>query len=265
MAQTAKISDVLIEALVRSGYRYNLEMSRDPQDEARVENLDALVGQVVEYQLRNPEATLADYLAEITLAAAADEIDDGSGQVSLMTLHTAKGLEYPVVFIAGLEQGTLPHMRSFEEVGGLAEERRLFYVGITRAMKQLYLTLALQRTLFGQMNSTMPSNFLLDIPTELVDQRGAERDKPVYQPRAVGSGSYDRPPREKKVWNNAITQVRNNEGLVLSVGDKVKHDDFGQGTVVATTGEGARQTAEIRFERVGTKRLMVRVAPIERL
>jgi len=265
MAQTVKISDVLIEALVRSGYRYNLEMSRDPQDEARVENLDALVGQVVEYQLRNQEATLADYLAEITLAAAADEIDDGSGQVSLMTLHTAKGLEYPVVFIAGLEQGTLPHMRSFEEVGGLAEERRLFYVGITRAMKQLYLTLALQRTLFGQMNSTMPSNFLLDIPTELVDQRGAERDKPMYQPRAVGSGNYDRPVREKKVWNNAITQVRNNEGLVLAVGDKVKHDDFGLGTVLATTGEGARQTAEIRFERVGTKRLMVRVAPIERL
>ena len=260
---TAKISDILIEALVRSGYRYQLEMSRDPQDEARVENLDALVGQVVEYQLRNPDATLADYLAEITLAAAADEIDDGSGQVSLMTLHTAKGLEYPVVFIAGLEQGTLPHMRSFEEVGGLAEERRLFYVGITRAMTVLYLTLALQRTLFGQMNSTMPSNFLMDIPADLLDQRGAERQSGEvkrYQPRSITDG-----PREKKVWNNAITTVRNNEGLVLAVGDKVKHDDFGQGTVVATTGEGARQTAEIRFESVGTKRLMVRVAPIERL
>jgi DNA helicase-2/ATP-dependent DNA helicase PcrA len=111
----------------------------------------------------------------------------------------------------------------------------------------------------------MPSNFLMDIPAELVDQRGAERDRPTYQPRAVGSGNYDRPPREKKVWNNAITQVRNNEGLVLAVGDKVKHDDFGLGTVVATSGEGTRQTAEIRFERVGTKRLMVRVAPIERL
>jgi DNA helicase-2/ATP-dependent DNA helicase PcrA len=264
MSHTEKISDVLIEALVRSGYRYGLEMSRDPQDEARVENLDALVGQVVEYQLRNPEATLADYLAEITLAAAADEIDDGSGQVSLMTLHTAKGLEYPVVFIAGLEQGTLPHMRSFEEVGGLAEERRLFYVGITRAMRQLYLTIAMQRTLFGQLNSTMPSNFLLDIPVELIDQRGAERETPRYQPRAVGSG-YDRPVREKKVWDNAITTVRNNEGLVLAVGDKVKHEAFGLGTVLETTGEGARQTAEIRFEKVGTKRLMVRVAPIERL
>jgi DNA helicase-2/ATP-dependent DNA helicase PcrA len=265
MSATSKISDVLIEALVRSGYRYGLEMSRDPQDEARVENLDALVGQVVEYQLRNPEATLADYLAEITLAAAADEIDDGSGQVSLMTLHTAKGLEYPIVFIAGLEQGTLPHMRSFEEVGGLAEERRLFYVGITRAMKLLYLTIAMQRTLFGQLNSTMPSNFLLDIPVELVDQRGAEREAPRYQPRAVGGTGYDRPVKEKKVWNNEITTVRNNEGLVLTVGDRVKHDVFGAGTVVETTGEGARQTAEIRFEKVGTKRLMVRVAPIERL
>ena len=265
MSHTTKISDVLIEALVRSGYRYALEMSRDPQDEARVENLDALVGQVVEYQLRNPEATLADYLAEITLAAAADEIDDGSGQVSLMTLHTAKGLEYPIVFIAGLEQGTLPHMRSFEEIGGLAEERRLFYVGITRAMKLLYLTIAMQRTLFGQLNSTMPSNFLLDIPVELVDQRGAERETPRYQPRAVTGTGYDRPVREKKAWNNEITTVRNNEGLVLSVGDRVKHDVFGAGTVIETTGEGARQTAEIRFEKVGTKRLMVRVAPIERL
>ena len=265
MSATSKISDVLIEALVRSGYRYGLEMSRDPQDEARVENLDALVGQVVEYQLRNPESTLADYLAEITLAAAADEIDDGSGQVSLMTLHTAKGLEYPIVFIAGLEQGTLPHMRSFEEIGGLAEERRLFYVGITRAMKLLYLTIAMQRTLFGQLNSTMPSNFLLDIPVELVDQRGAERETPRYQPRAVGGTGYDRPAKEKKVWNNEITSVRNNEGLVLSVGDRVKHDVFGPGTVIETTGEGARQTAEIRFEKVGTKRLMVRVAPIERL
>jgi DNA helicase-2/ATP-dependent DNA helicase PcrA len=265
MSHTTKISDVLIEALVRSGYRYALEMSRDPQDEARVENLDALVGQVVEYQLRNPEATLADYLAEITLAAASDEIDDGSGQVSLMTLHTAKGLEYPIVFIAGLEQGTLPHMRSFEEIGGLAEERRLFYVGITRAMKLLYLTIAMQRTLFGQLNSTMPSNFLLDIPVELIDQRGAERETPRYQPRAVTGTGYDRPVREKKAWNNEITSVRNNEGLVLSVGDRVKHDVFGAGTVIETTGEGARQTAEIRFEKVGTKRLMVRVAPIERL
>jgi len=250
---------VLTEILVRSGYKYNLEMSRDPQDEARVENLDALVGQVVEYELRNPESSLADYLAEITLAAAADEIDDGSGQVSLMTLHTAKGLEYPVVFIAGLEQGTLPHIRAFEEPGGVAEERRLFYVGITRAMSRLYLTMALQRTLFGQMNSTMPSQFLLDIPAELLDQRGAQKEVRASQERIAYK------PREKKAWNNAITTVRNNEGLVLAVGDRISHDDFGEGSVVAVTGEGARQTAEIRFERVGTKRLMVRVAPIQRL
>ena len=259
VSQTEKISVVLTEILVRSGYKYNLEMSRDPQDEARVENLDALVGQVVEYELRNPESSLADYLAEITLAAAADEIDDGSGQVSLMTLHTAKGLEYPVVFIAGLEQGTLPHIRAIEEPGGVAEERRLFYVGITRAMSRLYLTMALQRTLFGQMNSTMPSQFLLDIPAELLDQRGAQKEVRASQERIAYK------PREKKAWNNAITTVRNNEGLVLAVGDRISHDDFGEGSVVAVTGEGARQTAEIRFERVGTKRLMVRVAPIQRL
>jgi DNA helicase II / ATP-dependent DNA helicase PcrA len=259
VSQTEKISTVLTEILVRSGYKYNLETSRDPQDEARVENLDALVGQLVEYELRNPDASLADYLAEVTLAAAADEIDDGSGQVSLMTLHTAKGLEYPVVFIAGLEQGTLPHIRAFEEPGGVAEERRLFYVGITRAMVRLYLTLALQRTLFGQMNSTMPSQFLLDIPADLLDQRGAQKEVRQSQERITYK------PREKRTWNNAITTVRNNEGLVLAVGDKISHDDFGSGTVISITGEGARQTAEIRFETVGTKRLMVRVAPIQRL
>ncbi|NBW73921.1 MAG: ATP-dependent DNA helicase PcrA, partial [Microbacteriaceae bacterium] len=236
MSQTEKISTVLTELLVRSGYKYNLEISRDPQDEARVENLDALVGQVIEYELRNPDARLADYLAEITLAAAQDEIDDGSGQVSLMTLHTAKGLEYPIVFIAGLEQGTLPHIRAFEEPGGLAEERRLFYVGITRAMSRLYLTLALQRTLFGQLNSTMPSNFLLDIPAELLDQRGAQKEVPRYKPRSITDS-----PREKKVWSNQITTVRNNEGLILAVGERITHDDFGLGTVVAVSGEGARQ------------------------
>jgi DNA helicase-2/ATP-dependent DNA helicase PcrA len=267
LSHTAKISDVLIEVLARSGYKYQLELSRDPQDEARVENLDALVGQIIEFEIRNPEARLADYLAEITLAASADEIDDESGQVSLMTLHTAKGLEYPVVFIAGLEQGTLPHMRSFDEVGGIAEERRLFYVGITRAMVQLYLTSALQRTLFGQVNSTMPSNFLGDIPPELIDQRGSTRQS--YSAReALTSGSdygLKRPARERTIWKDALTQVRNNEGLVLAIGDRVKHTDFGEGVVINTTGEGARQTAEIRFERVGNKRLLVKVAPIEKL
>ena len=124
LSATEGPAEVLKSVLERSGYRSSLEGSRDPQDEARVDNLDALLGQLFDWQANNPEGTLADYLAEVTLAAAADEIEDESGSISLMTLHTAKGLEYQVVFLIGLEQGTLPHVRSFDEPGGLQEERR---------------------------------------------------------------------------------------------------------------------------------------------
>jgi DNA helicase-2/ATP-dependent DNA helicase PcrA len=175
MSVEAKIADVLSAALNLSGYRANLEDSRDPQDEARVDNLDALIGQVSEYQRQYPEATIAEYLADIALAAAADEIDDDSGSISLMTLHTAKGLEYDVIFLVGLEQGTLPHIRSFDEPGGVAEERRLLYVGMTRAKQKLYLSSALQRTLFGSTTAFLPSSFLADIPIELIQSEGATR------------------------------------------------------------------------------------------
>ncbi|MEL0237808.1 MAG: 3'-5' exonuclease, partial [Aquiluna sp.] len=158
LSATSGPADVLKDALIRSGYRSELELSRDPQDEARVENLDALVGQLFEWQAQFPEGTLSDYLAEVTLAAAQDELADESGTLSLMTLHTAKGLEYDTVFMIGLEQGTLPHFRSFDEPGGLQEERRLMYVGMTRAKKKLHLSHALQRTVFGNTQSFIPSS-----------------------------------------------------------------------------------------------------------
>jgi DNA helicase II / ATP-dependent DNA helicase PcrA len=182
-------ADVLKQALARSGYRQELENSRDPQDEARVENLDALLGQVFEWQAQNPEGTLADYLAEVTLASAVDELEDESGSVSLMTLHTAKGLEFPVVFIIGLEQGTLPHLRAFDEPGGLAEERRLMYVGMTRAMAQLFLTNSLQRTLFGSTAQFTSSAFLADIPAELLERSGSEREVAAWSSGTAGGSS----------------------------------------------------------------------------
>jgi len=168
-------ADLLKLTLERSGYRAELEASRDPQDEARVENLDALLGQLFDWQAQNPEGTVADYLSEVTLAAAADEIEDESGSLSLMTLHTAKGLEYQVIFLMGLEQGTLPHVRAFDEPGGLQEERRLMYVGMTRAREKLFISHALQRTLFGNTASFIPSAFLNDIPQDLLEIEGAER------------------------------------------------------------------------------------------
>jgi DNA helicase-2/ATP-dependent DNA helicase PcrA len=249
--------EVLKQTLQRSGYRNELEASRDPQDEARLDNLDALLGQLFQWEAQNPEGTLADYLAEVTLAAAADEIEDESGTLSLMTLHTAKGLEYKVVFIIGLEQGTLPHVRAFDEPGGLAEERRLMYVGMTRAREQLVLSNALQRTLFGSTQSFVPSSFLSDIPAELVDFSGAER-------RAMTS-SYQKPTTQ---WAGAIktaAAVRDNKDLELSVGERIQHDTFGQGSVIAVSGTPPRQTAEVRFDTGITKRLLVKMAPIEKI
>ena len=251
-------ADLLKLTLERSGYRAELELSRDPQDEARVENLDALLGQLFDWQAKNPEGTVADYLAEVTLAAAADEIEDESGSLSLMTLHTAKGLEYQVIYLMGLEQGTLPHVRSFDEPGGLQEERRLMYVGMTRAREKLFISHALQRTLFGNTASFIPSSFLSDIPQNLLEIEGAERD--ALRPAATE--------RRTTSWAGAIStpaQIRDNKDLELSVGDRIKHEAFGEGKVVSVAGNPPRQTAEVHFSSGVTKRLLVKMAPIEKL
>ena len=266
MSVEAKIADVLSAALNLSGYRANLEDSRDPQDEARLDNLDALIGQVSEYQRQYPEATIAEYLADIALAAAADEIDDDSGSISLMTLHTAKGLEYDVIFLVGLEQGTLPHVRSFDEPGGVAEERRLLYVGMTRAKQKLYLSSALQRTLFGSTTAFLPSSFLGDIPIELIQSEGATRASAgTITGGYRGMAPSASPPKARTEIAGAITQVRDNGSLQLEIGDRIQHLDYGQGAVTELRGEGARQVAQVNFDSGATKSLVVKIAPIEKL
>jgi DNA helicase-2/ATP-dependent DNA helicase PcrA len=266
MSVEAKMPDVLSAALNLSGYRANLEDSRDPQDEARVDNLDALIGQVFEYQRQYPDATIAEYLADIALAAAADEIDDDSGSISLMTLHTAKGLEYDVIFLVGLEQGTLPHIRSFDEPGGVAEERRLLYVGMTRAKQKLYLSSALQRTLFGSTTAFLPSSFLGDIPIELIQSEGATRASAgTITGGYRGMAPSATPPKARTEIAGAITQVRDNGSLQLEIGDRIQHLDYGQGVVTELRGEGARQVAQVNFDSGDTKSLVVKIAPIEKL
>jgi DNA helicase-2/ATP-dependent DNA helicase PcrA len=253
LSQSDGPADVLKQALIKSGYRSELEISRDPQDEARLENLDALTGQIYDWQAQFPEGSVADYLAEVTLAAAQDEIDDESGNLSLMTLHTAKGLEFDVVFMIGLEQGTLPHIRAFDEPGGLQEERRLMYVGMTRARQKLILSHALQRTLFGNTASFTPSAFLADIPSELIETVGTERSIAATAPRTQ--------------WQGAITAqtIRDNKDLELEVGDRISHDAFGEGTVSLVQGVPPKQTAEVRFDSGVTKKLLVKMAPITKL
>jgi DNA helicase-2/ATP-dependent DNA helicase PcrA len=183
-------ADILLALLERTDFLASLRASRDAQDEARAENVEELVSVTREFQKNNPDGTLLDFLTEVSLVAAADELDDTSGTVSLMTLHTAKGLEYEAVFLTGVEEGLLPHQMSASEPGGPAEERRLFYVGITRARKNLYVSLAMTRSQFGEVNVAMPSRFLQEIPTELIDWRqspGMANGRNGTQPRALNA------------------------------------------------------------------------------
>ncbi|MEN0104542.1 MAG: 3'-5' exonuclease, partial [Curtobacterium sp.] len=218
----------------------------------------------------------------------------------LMTLHTAKGLEYDAVFLTGVEEDLLPHRMSANEPGGPSEERRLFYVGITRAKKSLFLSLAMTRAQFGDVNVAMPSRFLQEIPEGLIEWKqspGMANSRGGTQPRALnakrdgagpggfgggggggyrggggwGGGSYDRAAaaaktRPKTEWANRVSgQVRDNGDMELASGDRIKHVDFGEGTVSAVTGQGAKRIAEIAFDSAGRKKLLIKIAPIEKL
>ncbi|WP_423922278.1 ATP-dependent helicase [Frigoribacterium sp. 2-23] len=299
-SDTAPVSDILVALMEGSGLVEALRASRDPQDEARAENIDELVAVTKEFQKNNPDGTLLDFLTEVTLVAAADDLDDSSGTVSLMTLHTAKGLEYEAVFLTGVEEDLLPHRMSASEPGGPAEERRLFYVGITRARKHLFLSLAMTRAQFGEVNVAMPSRYLQEIPVELIDWKqspGMANSRGGTQPRALnarrdggfagggrnglgsaprasggfGGGSYDRATaaaktKPKTEWANRVTgTVRDNGDMVLEAGDRISHVDFGEGRVMAVTGEGARRIAEVLFDGAGRKKLLIKVAPIEKI
>ncbi|HEY4225146.1 MAG TPA: UvrD-helicase domain-containing protein [Pseudolysinimonas sp.] len=285
-AATTKPADILTTILNRTGYIDALRATRDPQDEARIENVEELVAVTKEFARNNPEGTLVDFLTEVSLVAAADELDDSSGTVSLMTLHTAKGLEYESVFLTGIEEGLMPHQMSTGEPGGLAEERRLFYVGITRAKKRLYLSLAMTRSTFGDTSVAMPSRYLQEIPAELIEWRqspGAATSRNGTRSRALnGRSSYGSstagserfgvnslapaPSRVKTEWTSPVTnKVRDNGDLTLAVGDRIRHADFGEGRVSAVTGEGTKSIAEVQFEQAGRKRLLIKIAPIEKL
>ncbi|ANJ26304.1 ATP-dependent helicase [Agromyces aureus] len=281
----SKVCDVLVFLLERSGLIETLRRSRDPQDETRAENVDELVAQTRDFDRDNPLATVVDFLTQVSLVAAADDLDDASGTVSLMTLHTAKGLEYHAVFLTGLEEGLLPHQMSASEPGGPAEERRLFYVGITRARQRLYISLAMSRAQFGEVAVAMPSRYLQEIPEGLVDWKqspGMATSRGGTQPRALNArrpggawGTRDRDlekfsvtasAKPKAEWANRVTgTVRDNGDLTLEAGDRIRHVDFGEGRVNQVTGEGTKRIAHVAFDTAGPKKLLIKIAPIEKL
>lgn len=273
--------EILRDLMSRSGYTDQLRRSPDPQDAARLENVEELVAVTREFRRQNPAGNLVDFLTETALVAAADELDDSGGQVSLMTLHTAKGLEFDAVFITGIEEELLPHRIAAMEPGGPEEERRLFYVGITRARKRLHLSLAMTRAQFGEVSPAAPSRFLEEIPSALIDWRTPPTARSAAPQRAVGRWRDDGPRESfvrgyrdspkplpkgpKREFANTITEVRDNSGMELAPGDRIRHKDFGEGTVQAITGVDKKRVAEVRFDGVGRKRLLVKIAPIEKL
>ena len=362
-AHDAKPSEVVAEVLSRSGLLEELQRSEDPQDASRVDNLSQLQSVAAEFEQNTPDATLAGFLETTALVADSDQLpgeNEDSGKVTMMTLHTAKGLEYPVVFLTGMEQGTFPHSRAMEDTSELSEERRLAYVGITRAKRRLYVTRAAVRAQWGQANEMMPSQFLDEIPEDLIDwkrkEAGMERMRGGWQSgfddddefggwgdddfgtssfggsgygsrggsyggttsygsrssyggssygssssrggssygsgraaygsssrSSYGSSSYGSGKSAKagKVTTRhtkpkALDKPRTTPASALSkdnnlniedfpIGDKITQDQYGLGTIVDTQDKGRNSVITVDFGTDGIKRLMLRVAPIEKL
>lgn len=257
---------VLQAALEQSGYLAELVASHDPQDETRIENLAELESVASEYERGAETPDLIGFLEQISLVADADEIPesgDGGGVVTLMTLHTAKGLEFPVVFITGMEDGVFPHQRSLADPMELEEERRIAYVGLTRARERLYITRSVTRSAWGTPTFNPPSRFLADIPEHLIENR---REEPVRTPVSSSySSSYSS--NSMRVSASGSMPRSGGGGTVLNLapGERVVHDKFGMGTVVDVEGSGDKAQAQIDFGSAGVKRLLLRYAPVEKL
>lgn len=366
----SKPSEVVAEVLDKSGLLEELQRSEDPQDASRVDNLSQLQSVAAEFEQNTPDATLAGFLETTALVADSNQLPgegEDSGKVTMMTLHTAKGLEYPYVFLTGMEQGTFPHQRAMEDTSELSEERRLAYVGITRAKRRLYVTRAAVRAQWGQANDMMPSQFLDEIPDELIDwkrrEAGVERmraswgdddefggwdddddfgstsfGESMYGSSTYGSSSYGsgsrgshstygsshgshssygsgrssygsgsrrfsgglhsgsssygsygssrssygsgklsgksgkvttRRAKPKDLTKSApASSLDGNNGLSISdfqIGDRITHDHYGLGKVIETQDKGANSVITVDFGTDGVKRLLLRVAPIEKL
>lgn len=265
----------LVEAVLeRTGYRRELEASTDPQELARLDNLNELVSVAHEFSTDRENAAalgpddedvpdtgvLADFLERVSLVADADEIPEhGAGVVTLMTLHTAKGLEFPVVFVTGWEDGMFPHMRALDNATELSEERRLAYVGITRARQRLYVSRAIVRSSWGQPMLNPESRFLREIPQELIDWRRTA-PKPSFSAPVSGAGRFGSA-RPSPTRSGASRRPL----LVLQVGDRVTHDKYGLGRVEEVSGVGESAMSLIDFGSSGRVKLMHNHAPVTKL
>lgn len=252
------VLDILESILDRTGYLAQLEESTDPQDQARAENIGELLSVAKDFQDTNPNGTVEDFLEQVALVNDVDSFEQEESKVTLMTLHAAKGLEFPIVFLGGLEEGLFPHSRTLMNPEEIEEERRLAYVGITRAEKELYISNATTRTVFGRTSSYLPSRFIDEIPEELVAGLRAKRKVPDDIKRHV--------PQHMSVTSRPVTKpiVRNEVIADWKIGDTAIHSKWGNGKVINVAGEGAGMKLTIEFPTQGVRVVMAKFAPVKK-
>jgi len=260
MAEGLSVVQLMDAVLERSGYRdYVLDGTADGRE--RWDNILELRGVAAEYQ----DMTLTEFLADVALVSDVDNLSDEVDAPTLLTLHAAKGLEFPVVFITGLEEGIFPHQRSFDDPEEMAEERRLMYVGVTRAKERLYLTRVFRRTLRGQSDVADPSRFLGDIPEKLVQGTYAGTNRRAAQPARGTARSYGQPTDQATRWRPALRPIESRPVAQYRAGQRVRHPQFGEGIVIESKLHRDDEEVSIVFEEAGIKRLLVSFASLEKL
>ncbi len=262
------VTELVEEVIEKTGYREMLQAEKSIESQSRLENIDEFLSVTKSFEQSNDDKSLVGFLTDLALVADIDQLDDteeAQESVTLMTLHSAKGLEFPVVFLLGLEEGVFPHSRSLMDEEEMEEERRLAYVGITRAESELYITNAQMRTLFGRTNMNPVSRFIAEIPEELIEDMKPKPKKSVlHSSKPIHSGGSRRTPSFGKVV--AQPNATGGDEIGWQVGDKAAHKKWGTGTVVSVKGEGEGKELDIAFPSpTGIKRLLAKFAPIEKV
>lgn len=255
----------LIETVIKqTGYGDMLdkEAEHDPQGESRKENVGEFLSVAKDYMDSNPDGNLQDFLENVALVSDVDDFESSDSKVTLMTLHAAKGLEFPVVFLTGLDEGLFPHSRTLLDPAQVEEERRLAYVGITRAERQLYVTNAITRTMYGRISAYMPSRFLAEIPPQLMEDYHRKSAMPQSRTTAVPGKQrvsiLTKPVASSLPKKHAVTDT-------FAKGDKVRHKIWGIGTVLQVIGEGPNMQMKIQFPTKGVRQVVVKYAPLEKV
>jgi DNA helicase-2/ATP-dependent DNA helicase PcrA len=273
MQEYLSVTELVEEVLEKTGYREMLKAEKSIEAQSRLENLDEFLSVTKNFEENSEDKSLVGFLTDLALVADIDKLDDDGEQadaVVLMTLHSAKGLEFPVVFLMGLEEGVFPHSRSLMEEAEMEEERRLMYVGVTRAEEQLFITNAQMRTLFGRTNMNPPSRFIREIPEDLLEGIEPVRKSSSFGSSSSVAGKSRQPQSQTQTQRKAVmrpaTILTGGEEAQWKVGDKAEHGKWGIGTVVSVKGNGEGTELDIAFPSpVGVKRLLAKFAPIKQV